>query len=168
MKDWKATSAIIGTALLVVAGVVSVICMDVNREPEEKKIDGIICRMYGFSWTPVANLCVNCGRHELSEYCTGCGAKQSLVVCKSVCLKCGKLRWGTDAKYCNIDGGKNILMLVMRAYPNEAVTTTKSCSAEGMIRYVPDASGYKHLELCDGKEWVGIEEINNLRNEKGQ
>ncbi len=99
--------------LILVLVLVMASIMGCDFEPKEKKINGIVCRMHGYTWTPLANLCINCGKYQLSKYCTACGTKQSLVVGRARCPKCKKLNYVSE-NYCGDDGNKNVLILIDR------------------------------------------------------
>ena len=93
--------------------IILLVLMICGCKRREKEIEGIVCIMYGYSWIPVVDICVNCKNYQLRSYCTDCGIKMPPVTGRSKCVRTGERNY-TSEKYCGSCGSPNKLVLIER------------------------------------------------------
>ncbi len=78
----------------------------------EEERDGVICIPFAGDWAAVADICINCERYRLSDFCTSCGSKMPLVTGRTQCVKCGDISF--FGEYCGACGNETKHVLIER------------------------------------------------------
>jgi uncharacterized OB-fold protein len=76
----------------------------------KKDFKGVVCKKFGFDYTPIQHFCPKCGEYNLDNFCDSCGCRQLgryLLVVR--CLECGKTSFHRHAneKYCTKCGSED-------------------------------------------------------------